>query len=67
MGQTGLSLDFDLPDDYEEERADLRPQNAVVFDSQDEIRAEETPTRPKPKPLNFSTERDDDDVWASLG
>ncbi|KLO20684.1 hypothetical protein SCHPADRAFT_863487 [Schizopora paradoxa] len=68
VGQTGLSLDLDLPDDYEEERAHLRPQNSVVFDSQDEVPSvEPTPTRPKPKPLNFNTERDDEDMWASLG
>lgn len=55
-------MDFDLPDDEEASLSRSRARNAVLFD------AEQRPAQAvRPKPSVAPDDRDQEDVWASIG
>ncbi|THH09602.1 hypothetical protein EW145_g1901 [Phellinidium pouzarii] len=68
--RAGFSIDLDLPEDAEEELLGRRGRDSVIFDArgQDEEQglnqSPAKPTKPTPPPAD---DRDQEDMWASLG
>ncbi|KAI5116190.1 hypothetical protein M0805_002285 [Coniferiporia weirii] len=65
----GFSLDFDLPDDAEEELTRPLGRSTVLFDERGEeerifVHPPAKATKPAPPPAD---DRDQEDMWASLG
>ncbi len=71
--RAGYSLDLDIDSDHEEEDELVRPlvgRNPVLFDASAEQRpsdAQRGAFTPMPKAVNAAHDRDDEDVWASMG
>ncbi|KAG9222564.1 hypothetical protein CCMSSC00406_0002899 [Pleurotus cornucopiae] len=71
--RAGYSLDLDIDSDHEEEDELARPlvgRNPVLFDAGAEQRpndAQRGAFTPMPKAVNAARDRDDEDVWASMG